>query len=148
MKLRPILTAALLVAAALAGGRAGAQGLSPQLPRPAVSPYINLLRRGTNPAINYYGLVRPIVDQQAYNQQFVDREARLQSELDQQQQTSPLEETARVARFQTAGQVLRPMSHRAYFQTLGAGGTAAAPAQATATASAPGRPAVRATTPR
>jgi hypothetical protein len=27
--------------------------------RPTVSPYLNLLRGGTNPAINYYGLVRP-----------------------------------------------------------------------------------------
>lgn len=26
---------------------------------PAFSPYLNLLRRGANPAINYYGLVRP-----------------------------------------------------------------------------------------
>jgi hypothetical protein len=26
---------------------------------PAFSPYLNLLRPGTNPAINYYGLVRP-----------------------------------------------------------------------------------------
>ena len=29
---------------------------------PAVSPYLNLLRPGTNPAINYFGLVKPIVD--------------------------------------------------------------------------------------
>jgi hypothetical protein len=27
--------------------------------QPAFSPYLNLLRSGTNPAINYYGLVRP-----------------------------------------------------------------------------------------
>jgi hypothetical protein len=27
--------------------------------RPAVSPYINLARPGTNPAIEYYGIVRP-----------------------------------------------------------------------------------------
>src|SRR5262245_3364243 len=27
--------------------------------RPAFSPYLNLLRPGTNPAINFYGLVRP-----------------------------------------------------------------------------------------
>jgi len=30
--------------------------------RPPVSPYINLLRRGGNPAINYYGLVRPQIE--------------------------------------------------------------------------------------
>jgi hypothetical protein len=28
-------------------------------PRPALSPYLNLLRPSTLPAINYYGLVRP-----------------------------------------------------------------------------------------
>jgi hypothetical protein len=28
-------------------------------PPPAVSPYLNLVRRGTSPAINYYGIVRP-----------------------------------------------------------------------------------------
>ena len=37
-------------------------GVSPYN-RPTVSPYLNLLNRG-NPAVNYYGLVRP---QQAYN---------------------------------------------------------------------------------
>src|SRR5262249_54130740 len=26
---------------------------------PVVSPYLNLLRRGSSPAVNYYGLVRP-----------------------------------------------------------------------------------------
>jgi hypothetical protein len=36
---------------------AGRPGVGP-VARPAVSPYLNLLRGG-NPAINYYGLVRP-----------------------------------------------------------------------------------------
>ena len=31
---------------------------------PSVSPYLNLLRRGSSPAINYYGLVRPAFDVQ------------------------------------------------------------------------------------
>jgi hypothetical protein len=31
------------------------------LVRPAVSPYINLLRTGSSPGINYYGIVRPEV---------------------------------------------------------------------------------------
>jgi hypothetical protein len=30
--------------------------------QPAVSPYLNLLRPGTNQATNYYGLVRPQID--------------------------------------------------------------------------------------
>src|SRR5262245_51148744 len=45
----------------LAAGRAHAQVGNTGY-RPPVSPYINLLRPGTNPAINYYGLVRPQVE--------------------------------------------------------------------------------------
>lgn len=30
--------------------------------RPTISPYLNMTRRGTNAAINYYGLVRPQID--------------------------------------------------------------------------------------
>src|SRR5262249_11066063 len=33
--------------------------VSAQARRPPVSPYLNLARRDVNPAINYYGLVRP-----------------------------------------------------------------------------------------
>jgi hypothetical protein len=60
------LAAAVLV---LAGGwtPARAQFYRPQpgpvIPvRPAVSPFLNLFRPGTNPAINYYGLVRPEIE--------------------------------------------------------------------------------------
>ena len=34
----------------------GPRGFAPQ---PAVSPYLNLIRTGSDPGINYYGLVRP-----------------------------------------------------------------------------------------
>jgi hypothetical protein len=52
----------------LAGDRASAQfpagpggPIGPPAPtsRPAFSPYLNLTRNGTSPAINYFGLVRP-----------------------------------------------------------------------------------------
>jgi hypothetical protein len=39
--------------------RAFAQGNYRSFGPPTVSPYINILRGGVNPAINYYGLVRP-----------------------------------------------------------------------------------------
>ncbi len=58
---RPTL-AALLAAALLFPAAATAQGLRPGIApntRPAFSPYLNLLRPGTSPALNYYGLVRP-----------------------------------------------------------------------------------------
>ena len=48
---------------------AGASAQPPVGPRPLtgvntppVSPYLNLLRPGTSPGINYYGLVRPQID--------------------------------------------------------------------------------------
>jgi hypothetical protein len=54
----------LVLALTVAAGPARAQypvnsrGV-PGYTSPPVSPYINLLRSGSNPAINYYGLVRP-----------------------------------------------------------------------------------------
>ena len=52
----------LLLLAAWAGVPAHAQaqqyGLNPSN-RPAFSPYLNLLRSGSSPGVNYYGIVRP-----------------------------------------------------------------------------------------
>jgi hypothetical protein len=50
-----------LLAVAVWGGTAAAQPPGPPPSRPAYSPYLNLLRTGNSPAINYYGLVRPEV---------------------------------------------------------------------------------------
>ena len=53
------ITALLFV---LSGQAARAQvGRAPVTPfsRPAVSPYLNLTRAGANPAVNYFGLVKP-----------------------------------------------------------------------------------------
>jgi hypothetical protein len=52
---------ALGVLVSMAGGTAWAQIPNYQLPssRPAVSPWLNLLRPGSNPANNYYNLVQP-----------------------------------------------------------------------------------------
>src|SRR5262245_36403130 len=45
----------------LAAGPVGSQGPANLNPRqnPKFSPYLNLLRQGSDPAINYYGIVRP-----------------------------------------------------------------------------------------
>lgn len=45
------------------------RGRSPFTSRPTISPYFNLLRRGS-PVVNYYGLVRPEQDFRAANDQF------------------------------------------------------------------------------
>ncbi|MCE9531517.1 MAG: hypothetical protein K8T89_10410 [Planctomycetes bacterium] len=41
-------------------GPGGTSGVGPT--SPAVSPYLNLNRRGSSVAVNYYGLVRPAID--------------------------------------------------------------------------------------
>ncbi|HVS37920.1 MAG TPA: hypothetical protein VMS17_20340 [Gemmataceae bacterium] len=54
----------LTLALAASAARAQAPGQMPTTPysQPVVSPYLNLLNRG-NPAINYYGIVRPQIQQ-------------------------------------------------------------------------------------
>jgi hypothetical protein len=61
--MRPRLTFAALLALATLPAVASAQGqlrpgISPNT-QPTTSPYLNLLRPGTAPGINYYGIVRP-----------------------------------------------------------------------------------------
>ena len=57
--------AVALVAACVGAGEASAQPPLPAGPvgitRPPFSPYLNLVRPGGSPALNYYGLVRPEV---------------------------------------------------------------------------------------
>jgi hypothetical protein len=79
--------------------------------RPPVSPYLNLLRAGSSPAVNYYGLVRP---QLAFGSAIQN--------LDQQlstlgQQTSSLEAEAATA-IPPTGRVVGFMTHYRYFQTF------------------------------
>ncbi len=57
------------------GGPGGAAGYNPN-PRPVLSPYLNLLRPGVSPAVNYYGLVRP---QQGFMNQFGQLQQQVQS---------------------------------------------------------------------
>src|SRR5262245_22152302 len=55
--------AGLLAGATRARAQATAQqGTPPAYRPPAVSPYLNLFRQGSPPAVNYYGLVRPQVE--------------------------------------------------------------------------------------
>ncbi|MBL8799704.1 MAG: hypothetical protein JNM56_37830 [Planctomycetia bacterium] len=51
-----------IVAWCEAGQSASAQSPVNPITRPTFSPYLNLLRRDNNPAINYYGLVRPEIE--------------------------------------------------------------------------------------
>ena len=85
------LAAVLAIAVGLVGPVYG-QGHSPsQVPRytpstPTTSPYLNLLNRNGNPATNYYGLVRPLLNQRAINQ------AQAQTAAAQEQQIKTVKE--------------------------------------------------------
>jgi hypothetical protein len=101
---------AAVVALACVAGRGSAQppGIQPPFPggptlaRPAVSPYLNLTSRVIDPAVTYYGIVRP---------QFVTNNA-IQSL--QQQVTLPL------AAAQTAGDAGLPVTGQpTYFLNTG-----------------------------
>jgi hypothetical protein len=62
-RFKPALIAlTLLLAAAAARAQAPVQPPTQLYTPPVVSPYLNLLNRG-NPAINYYGIVRPQMQQ-------------------------------------------------------------------------------------
>jgi hypothetical protein len=103
---------------------------------PAVSPYLNLLRRGSDPAVNYYGLVRPEV------------ETRNSIQTLQQQVTTLGAETAAV---ETPGAVVLPPTghptrfrdYSRYFSRLGTAGAGAGIPVAPARAAALARPAGR-----
>jgi hypothetical protein len=60
MRLLPCLA---VIALGMSASASDARAQSPLgAPPPPYSPYLNLLRPGTNPALNYYGLVRPQQD--------------------------------------------------------------------------------------
>ncbi|SRR6266849_3255203 len=78
--------------------------------RPAVSPYINLLRGGSSAGVNYYGLVRPEIEFRGAiqrNQQQIAAGQQSYSEL--------------TAGLSTTGHPVRYMTHWNYFLNNGIG---------------------------
>jgi hypothetical protein len=78
--------------------------------RPAVSPYINLLRGGSSAGVNYYGLVRPEIEFRSgiqRNQQQIAAGQQSYSEL--------------TAGLSTTGHPTRYMTHWNYFMNNGVG---------------------------
>ena len=96
---------------ALLAGNGFAQPGAPA--RPTVSPYVNLLRQGNSPTLNYYGLVRPEVNSRQEAQA-------LQSATSANQRTigdllnggGALPSTGTASGF---------LTHRSYFMTQGGG---------------------------
>jgi hypothetical protein len=120
---RTVCTGALAVVVGLWAGAGRAPAQSPGPPRlgappppPGSSPYLNLLRGG-NPAINYYGLVRP---QQNFQTAIQTLQAQQQAALPPAP-TGPAEDPG----LPGTGVAVGFLNHHVYFMSLGGPGGAA-----------------------
>lgn len=96
-------------------------GMPPGAPRPmtpAISPYINLLRPGAMPAINYYGLVRP----QVQAQQAITNLTREVQAVEATQQSMLMFPGADQAGSVTTGHAAGFFTHTRYYGGGGMGG--------------------------
>ena len=83
---------------------------------PTVSPYLNLTRSNVGGLPNYYSLVRPQLQQQAFNNQ--------QRVLNAQQQALQIQQSAAVDRLRNSlQQTIAPTGKRAGFMTYGPSGS-------------------------
>jgi hypothetical protein len=108
--IRVALILAIAIGAALPayGQRHGRQQSVSQVPRytpqsPTVSPYLNLLNRNGTAASNYYGLVRPLQRQQAFNETQQQEVASQEQQIRSVQQQQELFEQPNVKPTGTAG---------------------------------------------
>lgn len=74
--------------------------------RPTVSPYLNLYRNNTGPLPNYYSLVRPQLNQQAFNNQISAQQAQQNAALG-------------LLQSQAAQPTTTPTGKRSWFMTYG-----------------------------
>jgi hypothetical protein len=86
-------------------------------PNPPYSPYLNLVRPGANPAINYYGLVRP-------QNEFARSMQALQSQMNSTQQS--LADQQATGDDLTTGHAIYFMNYGGYFMNTNAGRPAVA----------------------
>jgi hypothetical protein len=110
------------LAAALAVGPAHGQTYvrPPTAPstQPAVSPYLNLLHRG-NPAVNYYGIVRPQEQTTTALQQLTEYET---AQLAPEGNPTAIPDTGRGSRFMTYGRYFNNVGGRGVYPAYGAQG--------------------------
>src|SRR5262245_55701792 len=106
----------LLPAASPAWAQAGpaGPGINPYT-RPTVSPYLNLLRRGSPQVLNYYNLVRPQVETTKSINTIQQQLSLDQAALNQ------LNSSFEAATVRPTGYPTRFMSHTRYFLNAGAG---------------------------
>jgi hypothetical protein len=96
----------LLLAAALPADAQGQVARRYQPSRPTVSPYLNLFRNNVGPLPNYYSLVRPQINQQAFNTQIAAQQAQQKSALN-------------LLQSQPAQQAATPTGKSGWFMTFG-----------------------------
>jgi hypothetical protein len=134
----PLVAAAVMLALVAApcaaqppGYAPGGVGLPPFASRPTVSPYLNLLRSGGSPALNYYTLVRP-------QNQFYRSISQMQQDIGANaQEINSLQQTPTATGMQMrpTGFVAGFMTQSHYFMNLGgaAGGQGLRPGQSIGT---------------
>ena len=83
--------------------------------RPTMSPYLNLLRSGGSPALNYYGLVRPEINNRQNLQALQTATATNQRNIGDLQNGGQLTATGVPTQF---------LNHGSYFMNQGSGGFA------------------------
>jgi hypothetical protein len=112
VRLKPALiamTLVLAVGAVYAQPPAASQGPMQPYSPPVFSPYLNLLNRG-NPAINYYGIVRPEMQDQQQLQRLQFGLARTNAEIEATTTTPGL--------LPTTGHTVGFMTQARYFGTV------------------------------
>lgn len=97
--------------------------------RPVFSPYLNLNRQGSSPAVNYYGIVRPEISFTRSIQQLRQQDTQLQQNVTNLEEAATLPVTGHASGF---------MNYRTYFMSMG--GRAGTGPQATPITAAPTRP--------
>jgi hypothetical protein len=88
------------------------QGYGNAAQRPPFSPYLNLLRTGSSPAINYYGIVRPEVAFSNSIYQLQGQQTQLSNQQDNLAAYTALPTTGHASGFMTQGK---------YFMSSGGG---------------------------
>src|SRR5262249_25122255 len=120
-----VLTMAVLVAllapffaASGARGQYPASG-PPTTSPPPVSPYINIIRRGADPGINYYGIVKPQVDTRASIQGLQQQVQSINNDVQQGNQQTGLPTTGHPVQFQNLTPYFgRPLSSNQTFRNI------------------------------
>lgn len=102
------IAAVLAVAVGMAGPVYGQSRGASQVPRytpstPTTSPYLNLLNRNGSAATNYFGLVRPLLNQQSINQVQAQRASTQEQQINKVKEQQQLFEQPQVKPTGTAG---------------------------------------------